>query len=515
SSERSTWSRLTHDFATAWQAWLGDDERTVWLHANNLGAVEAATSEDGSLVWRASYQPSGQLKVVARDFAYNLRLPGQYEDAETGLFYNGHRYYDPRRGAYLTPDPLGTPDGPNPYAYVGSNPLRYVDPRGLVLFAFDGTENSNPVLNPNVDTLSNVAEFFDLYKDGNSRYISGVGTVDISDPSRPIEAPILDAGVNWSGKARIDRMMEYFQKEADLIEDEVVMNVDIVGFSRGAAQSRDFANRLSIDTTMASGSDSGWYSYTQIGTGAKRCQKLKFRFMGLFDTVLSTNWSGYTYNLAIPSAFNYVAQAVAVNEYRGHILPLGRANVTDPHSWGAFPLESIMGSSEPETQTRIERGFIGAHSDIGGGFQDNQLSKVALAWMLEQAEKSGVKLASRPLSILSDPVLHDKSDAIRFGPPAIGSPLGRDADWNKEYDIPLATTEGTGAEDRKVRYLNGSTTTQRKMTDIGMTYAEAEQFISYDAQRKRSDNVTGTVDIGGYLAWLRLNGYGLSNLASQ
>jgi len=39
---------------------------------------------------------------------------------------------------WLHTNHLGTPDGPNPYAYVRYNPLKYVDPDGLVLFAFDG-----------------------------------------------------------------------------------------------------------------------------------------------------------------------------------------------------------------------------------------------------------------------------------------------------------------------------------------------------------------------------------------
>ncbi len=76
--------------------------------------------------------------------ALNLRLPGQYADAETGLHYNLNRYYDPERGQYLSPDPLanetGYPDGPNPYAYVRYNPLRYVDPQraGAVRVRWDG-----------------------------------------------------------------------------------------------------------------------------------------------------------------------------------------------------------------------------------------------------------------------------------------------------------------------------------------------------------------------------------------
>ncbi len=83
----------------------------------------------------------------------NLRLPGQYADQETGLHYNLHRYYDPRageqnpsvrlqrvsvssgathgQGRYLTPDPLGHPDGPDPYLYASGDPINRIDSRGL------------------------------------------------------------------------------------------------------------------------------------------------------------------------------------------------------------------------------------------------------------------------------------------------------------------------------------------------------------------------------------------------
>ncbi|WP_280504147.1 RHS repeat-associated core domain-containing protein, partial [Nocardia farcinica] len=60
-----------------------------------------------------------------------LRFAGQYHDAETGLHYNRHRYYDPVTAAYTTPDPLGL--APNPadaHAYV-HNPHTWVDPLGL------------------------------------------------------------------------------------------------------------------------------------------------------------------------------------------------------------------------------------------------------------------------------------------------------------------------------------------------------------------------------------------------
>jgi RHS repeat-associated protein len=65
------------------------------------------------------------------NFAFNQRLPGQYRDAETGLFYNYFRDYDPQTGRYVQSDPIGLAGGINPYAYVRSNPLRWSDRLGL------------------------------------------------------------------------------------------------------------------------------------------------------------------------------------------------------------------------------------------------------------------------------------------------------------------------------------------------------------------------------------------------
>jgi hypothetical protein len=66
-----------------------------------------------------------------------------------------------------------------------------------------------------------------------------------------------------------------------------------------------------------------------------------------------------------------------------------------------------------------------------------------------------------------------------------------------------------------VKYRDGRTTTQRQMTGTGMTYADTEQFITYDPTRSRSDNITGTVNMDSYRAWLLLNGYDLKYLTVQ
>ncbi|OXM49394.1 rhs protein [Amycolatopsis thailandensis] len=60
-----------------------------------------------------------------------LRFPGQYLDAESGLHYNLHRYFDPATARYLSQDPLGLPAGPDPAGYP-HDPTSGSDPLGLV-----------------------------------------------------------------------------------------------------------------------------------------------------------------------------------------------------------------------------------------------------------------------------------------------------------------------------------------------------------------------------------------------
>jgi RHS repeat-associated protein len=62
---------------------------------------------------------------------FNQRCPGQVFDAETGLFHNGYRDYDPSVGRYLEPDPLGLAGGLHLYTYAANDPLSHADPTGL------------------------------------------------------------------------------------------------------------------------------------------------------------------------------------------------------------------------------------------------------------------------------------------------------------------------------------------------------------------------------------------------
>ena len=60
-----------------------------------------------------------------------FRYQGQYEDSETGLYYNRFRYYSPDSGSYISQDPIGLAGGnPTLYGYVSDSNTE-VDPLGL------------------------------------------------------------------------------------------------------------------------------------------------------------------------------------------------------------------------------------------------------------------------------------------------------------------------------------------------------------------------------------------------
>jgi RHS repeat-associated protein len=98
---------------------------------DTVGRIQELLTEDGTIVWRGKQQLWGR-EESANDanISCRLRFPGQYEDEESGLYYNRFWYYDCETGQYISPDPIGLLGGVNPYGYV-HNSLGWIDPLGL------------------------------------------------------------------------------------------------------------------------------------------------------------------------------------------------------------------------------------------------------------------------------------------------------------------------------------------------------------------------------------------------
>ncbi|PKN88619.1 MAG: hypothetical protein CVU51_03790 [Deltaproteobacteria bacterium HGW-Deltaproteobacteria-1] len=102
-----------------------------YYHADGLGSIVALSNATGKAVQLYRYDPFGRFSQsgsVTQPYLYTAR---EY-DTETALYYYRARYYDQRAGRFITRDPISFAGGDaNLYAYVGNNPVNWIDPAGL------------------------------------------------------------------------------------------------------------------------------------------------------------------------------------------------------------------------------------------------------------------------------------------------------------------------------------------------------------------------------------------------
>jgi RHS repeat-associated protein len=107
-------------------------------HVDHLNTPRLIANSSGQSVWRwdaiepFGTNPPDENPLGLGVFKFPLRHPGQYDDEETGLFYNDQRDgYNAAIGGYTQPEPLGVRGDINLYRYARSSPLRFVDRDGM------------------------------------------------------------------------------------------------------------------------------------------------------------------------------------------------------------------------------------------------------------------------------------------------------------------------------------------------------------------------------------------------
>ena len=141
-----------YDYTTVEPKDSTNQKAIVYLHNNQVGQVQYAFNSDGQMIYERVQTPFGETmgEINAYDMKMPVRFPGQYYDAETGFNQNWFRTYDPARGAYNEPDPIGiTRDyGRNPEFEVMERMGLPVYPTeyGLSLNNLYGYVNGNPGL---------------------------------------------------------------------------------------------------------------------------------------------------------------------------------------------------------------------------------------------------------------------------------------------------------------------------------------------------------------------------------
>ena len=117
-------------------------DRILYFQCDHLGTPMELRDEHGAVAWAMRFRAWGRMLQRSKHTVEQpLRFQGQYEDNETGLYYNRNRYYDPDIGRYITQDPIRLAGGFNPYQYA-PNSTGWIDPLGLAKLMQLGTYGS-------------------------------------------------------------------------------------------------------------------------------------------------------------------------------------------------------------------------------------------------------------------------------------------------------------------------------------------------------------------------------------
>ncbi|MBQ4820629.1 DUF6531 domain-containing protein [Aquimarina sp. MMG016] len=108
-------------------------EDTYSIIMDYLGTPIEMYDSSGEKIWQAIYDIYGKVRnlVIGSLNDCPFRYQGQYEDQETGLYYNRFRYYNAEDGVYISQDPIRLKgNNPNIYAYTHDSNT-WVDVFGL------------------------------------------------------------------------------------------------------------------------------------------------------------------------------------------------------------------------------------------------------------------------------------------------------------------------------------------------------------------------------------------------
>ena len=118
-----------------------------FYHRDHLGSTMSVTDSLGNTIQQVEYTPWGEVFVEQRsgnsDFSTPYLFNGKELDEETGLYYYGARYYDPKLSVWYSTDPMQM-DYPwvSTYGYCLGNPINSLDSEGNRVIFINGYYNT-------------------------------------------------------------------------------------------------------------------------------------------------------------------------------------------------------------------------------------------------------------------------------------------------------------------------------------------------------------------------------------
>jgi uncharacterized protein (DUF2235 family) len=230
----------------------------------------------------------------------------------------------------------------------------------MALIAFDGTGNED---RPGEDQDSNVLRFFRAHErlgenidpskdDWSNTFPRGLYLEGIGKAAHTLAGDKVAEAFGFGGHHRIRKALDRMEKNLTAGDP----NVDVIGFSRGAALAVAFANEV-----------------------ADKYPTVAIRFLGIWDIVAEFGAPGKAvnvgYNLKMPPNVEHCCHAMALDEARV-----------------AFQLTRLRGHNGLDNPRLLEVWFRGVHSDVGGGNGNRGLNWMSLDWMFANARRLGLDI---------------------------------------------------------------------------------------------------------------------------
>jgi uncharacterized protein (DUF2235 family) len=245
----------------------------------------------------------------------------------------------------------------------------------------------------------------------------------------------------------------------------------IFGFSRGAFTARALAGLIAIDGVLKAGSPIGVtelfdryrkgneksiWTLKEIEMSGdtsklteqekwllKYSQPTKVKVIGVWDTVGSVGMAAGNIPGISRSQFDYLQtglrihilngyHALAIDEHRSDFAP----TIWDVH----HPKDPNAVIAQPRPLFNLEqRWFVGAHANVGGGYQTDLLAQPPLRWMMKKAELHGLTFRSE-VNLDGDDVTAPIADSYKsFGSgfyakvfPPLYRTIGREPDVRED-----------------------------------------------------------------------------------
>lgn len=182
-----------HAAARSFKAPDNYENLQFFYHPDHLGSSSFITNLEGEVVQHIEYVPFGEVFIEERNSVWNTPylFNAKEFDEETGMYYYGARYYEPKLSVWMSTDSeelkfpnIGT------YTYAANNPIKFIDADG----------KSARVTKNTADKTVTITAHFVFFGEASSSLLASQMAQDIQNKWNEPHAKVVIDGTQYSVK---------------------------------------------------------------------------------------------------------------------------------------------------------------------------------------------------------------------------------------------------------------------------------------------------------------------------